>query len=93
MPRKTWDEIKRSKRFNVYEYRASVLLLLFSLGLNLLLCIFACYTFIKEPEPDYYATNGITPPVQLKVMLKPNESPKPLLESEPVIDETYRSIS
>lgn len=55
-----------------------------SLLLNLLLCGGIIYTYFHQPERDYYATNGITPPVYLTPLAKPNNTSNPLLPPDPI---------
>jgi intracellular multiplication protein IcmM len=41
------------------------------------------YKHITKPRRDYYATDGIGAPIQLKSMLQPNYSSKALLPPDP----------
>ena len=84
MGKNTWDLIKNDKSFNVRIFRRGLTALIVSLLLSVLFILFIAKIYLQEPERDYYATDGITPPVQLTPMLKPNESSKPLLGSDPV---------
>ena len=83
MSREKWDLIKHQKNFNVRVFRKGVKVLIGSLALNLIFGIFIFYEYINLPQRDYYATNGITPPMQLKAMLAPNYSSVALLEPDP----------
>lgn len=65
MGRTTWRQIEQSKRFYVKTFRLSGTLLLFSIGLNMGLLLLINLVYFHQPEPDYYATSGVMPPVQL----------------------------
>lgn len=83
MSRNTWNLIKEHRNFHVNVYRRSVLALICSLGLSVVLGMLLFYMYIREPEPDYYATSGITPPVRLQSLSAPNESSQALLPPDP----------
>jgi intracellular multiplication protein IcmM len=80
-----YEKVNTQKGFYVRLYRSCVGFLLFSLLLNGLLLVGIFYEFSTRPEPDFYSTNGVTPPVILKAMLQPNYSSKALLKADPVI--------
>lgn len=92
MSRYTWTLIKNGKNFNVSIYRRGLVLLILSLLFSLLLSIFLFYFYLREPERDYYATSGVTPPIKLKSMMTPNMSSVPLLEPDPSTDDDFRVI-
>lgn len=83
MSRNTWDVIKKSKRFYVKTYRRAGHMLVFSIGINLLLVIAIYYACFSQPEADFYATNGVTAPVELTPMDQPNNTSLPLLANDP----------
>lgn len=83
MSRETWEVIKTSKNFYVSSYRRGLTALMISLILNCVFIIFIAYTHLTEPQRDFYATSGITPPIQLKPLLAPNYSPNALLPPDP----------
>lgn len=83
MNREGWDVIKDSKIFNVNVYRRGLAAVIVSLGLSCILGVFLFYVYISEPERDYYATNGVTPPVKLTSMATPNMSSRALLDPDP----------
>ena len=92
MSRETWALIKQDKNFNVNVFRRGIIALIVSLGLTCIIVLLMFYTYIREPEPDYYATNGITPPVMLHSMAAANESSTWLLPPDPPNDNSEREI-
>lgn len=92
MSKKTWDLIKRSKRFYVRVYRRISSILLVSVLLNVFLGAGICYLCSHVPERDFYATFGETPPVPLVAMNEPNYSSVPLLANDPSQDTNVRTI-
>lgn len=84
---------KKSKTFHRNSFRKVIRLLLVSLSLNCVLA-FAIYTkFVNLPEPDYYATNGVTSPSFLKAMSHPNYTSKYLLPSEQKAEDNVEMMS
>lgn len=92
MGRSTWSKIKVKKNFNVNIYRTGLSVLISSLLLSTILLIFIIYIYLHEPERAFYATSGITPPVQLRAMTAKNMSSQPLLASDPIVVERQRDI-
>ncbi len=93
MSSNTWALIKSHKNFHVHIYRRGLAILLCSAALNCILGVALFYVYISEPEPDYYATSGITPPVALNALLEPNWSAQALLEPDPPdSDDNLRAI-
>lgn len=82
MSRQLWNNVIRSKFFYVYTYRRAASYLLVSGILNIILFMAVTYVHFSEPERAYYATSGITPPVELSPSLHPNTSSEPLLSEE-----------
>lgn len=83
MSRETWRLIKQSKRFYVNTYRRAGSALVFSMLVNLLLGIGIYHSYFNRAAHDFYATSGITPPVELVAMNEPNQTSVPLLADEP----------
>ena len=83
MSRETWRLLKQSKRFYVGTYRKAGSALIFSMFINLFLGLGIYYLYFKQPEHDFYATNGVTPPELLKPMDARNDSSVPLLPNDP----------
>jgi intracellular multiplication protein IcmM len=83
MNRESWGLIKSSKNFNVNVYRRGLVAIIISLGLSCVLGVVLFYVYISEPERDYYATNGVTPPVELTPRDSANMSSRALLEPDP----------
>ena len=85
MNRETWLLIRRNKNFNVRVFRLGLGLLLASLTLSSLQLVGIFYVYVNLPEPDYYATNGETPPQQLQALATANKGSEALLGPDPVI--------
>ena len=83
MTRATWRTITTSRNFYVQTYKRSLMALLFSVLINIVLGILIVYVYTGRVPPKYYASNGMTGPMELKPLDAPNDSPNPLLESEP----------
>ncbi|MFZ4077075.1 MAG: type IVB secretion system protein IcmM/DotJ [Legionellaceae bacterium] len=82
MSRDTWRLVKESKRFYVAMYRKQSSILIFSVVLNVLLCVSVYALYFNLPMNDFYATNGATPPIQLTAMDIPNATSVPLLPDD-----------
>jgi intracellular multiplication protein IcmM len=90
--REEWTLTKEHKRFNVRNYRGGVKYLLISLLLSTGMIVLIYYMYLHIPERDYYATNGITPPVKLNSLMAPNMSSNALLDPDPQSDEVQKVI-
>lgn len=82
MSRGMWDEVKSSKGFNVLIYRRLGSMLVFSLALNVMLCMLVSFVYFSRPDFEFYSTDGVSPPVKLQQLTAPNESSVPLLKTE-----------
>lgn len=83
MSREAWNLIKHSKRFYVSTFRRAGTALIFSVLVNVSLGAALCFVYINQPEHDFYATNGITPPEELTPMDVPNNTSAALLANDP----------
>lgn len=92
MSRETWNTIIHSKTFYVRTYRTGGTALIISLLINLLCGLGIYYIYFHEPIRDYYATSGVTPPVKLSPLNEPNYSSIPLLEPDPIEDNTLKAV-
>ncbi len=92
MSRDTWNLIKSSKRFYVKTYRFTGTVLLVSCLLNIFFSVAIYYTYFDRPAHDFYATNGVTAPVQLTPLDEANYTSVPLLSSNPMTDNTQKAI-
>lgn len=92
MSRETWLLIKQSKGFYVRSYRAVSSTLFLSLAINVALIAGIGYVYFTESDPDYYATNGVTPPVMLTAMGAANDTSVPMLPSEQMSDDNNKVI-
>ena len=84
MGRENWNKVKNSKFFYVRTYRFAGQCLMISLGINLVFGLLVYYIYLSRPEPNYYATSGITPPVELRSLDEPNKGATALLPPDPV---------
>lgn len=84
MSRETWLSIKNSKSFYVSSYRRACTLVIGSLVINLALISGIYYAYFNQPEREYYASNGVTPPMLLSPRDTPNDSSAALLPPDPV---------
>lgn len=87
MSQTEWNRVKQSKGFYVKVYRQIGTFLLLSAVINLSLSAVLYYIYFNRPEPDYYATDGVRPPLNLVEMNEPNNSSVPILKSDPVDDQ------
>jgi intracellular multiplication protein IcmM len=92
MSREAWLLIKDNKSFHVHMYRRGITLLILSLILSGIFAALIYYLYRHLPERDYYATSGVTSPIELKALTAPNESTTPLLEPDPPTDEVEKVI-
>ena len=82
MSRGTWTKIRQSNRFYVETYRWAVIALFFSVMLSAILSVAIYYVYSGRGQPDFYATDGVTPPVPLKALNHPNYSSGALLAND-----------
>ncbi|WP_133136893.1 type IVB secretion system protein IcmM/DotJ [Legionella rowbothamii] len=92
MNREGWALIKKNKSFNVNVFRRGLISVIVSLGLSCILGLLMFYVYLAEPERDFYATSGVTPPIKLAPMLAPNMSSQALLPPDPPTDEEEKLI-
>ena len=92
MNRETWNLIKNNKNFNVHIFRRGLFVLVASLSLSCIITLLLFYVYITEPERDYYATDGVTPPVKLNSLLARNLSATALLAPDPPSDLSEKLI-
>lgn len=83
MSRETWNLIKQSKRFYINTFRKTGSALFVSVIINLSLGFAVYYSYFNRPEHEFYASNGITPPVMLTPMDSPNYTSVALLAADP----------
>ena len=80
------NEVIAKKTFYRDNYRRGLKMLFFSLLVTLFLLGSIFYKIDNSPEPDFYATNGISAPLRLKALEQPNEQSRFLLEPDPSDD-------
>ncbi len=92
MSKDDWEIIKQNKDFYVLIYRRGLSALICFLILSCVIVLLIFFKYLSLPEPDYYATNGATPPIMLKALLEPNMSSTALLPPDPPSDDMVRVI-
>lgn len=92
MSKGSWDIIKRSKRFYTRTFRRASRALIVSAAINVVLLIGIYYSYLSRPQPDFYATDGVTPPILLTTMDEPNNTSMPMLANDQVQDDNNRVI-
>lgn len=92
MSRTEWDVIRRKPGFYIQGFRYGVLFLLSLLLLNGVMVLIIAFQYLRQPEPEYYATNGVTSIVKLDAMSKPNNSSVALLEPDPPTGDQEKKI-
>ncbi len=92
MGQETWDLIKKTKGFYINTYHVGGSVLVVSVLFNLLLGLMLFYLYCHQPSRDFYATDGVTPPVALTPLDSANKSSVPLLAGEVSDDDGSREI-
>ncbi len=92
MTREVWLTMKGSKSFYVRTYRKVGTYLVLSLLANCLMFFIIYFMHFYEPEPNFYATSGIVPPVELTPLKTPNYSGTALLPPDPANDDVQKVI-
>ena len=63
-----------------------------SILLSLVLCAAISYCYFHQPDQQFYATNGFTPPIELVPLAAANNSSNPLLPPDPIIADQTKFI-
>lgn len=92
MSKLTWDLIKNRKNFHVILYRRGLSAIIISLGVSCVLMLGIIYLYINTPQRNYYASNGVSPPIKLNPLKAPNMSSEALLEPDPPEQEEQKVI-
>jgi intracellular multiplication protein IcmM len=92
MSRGNWNRIKQSKLFYVQSYRKVMTLILVSQVINVILCLLITYFHLHQPARTFYATSGVTSPIQLSPIDTPNYSAEALLPPDPINDDGPKVI-
>lgn len=79
MTHSSWNAIISSNRFYINSYRKLISILAISVLINSILGLSIFYFYFTQGEPDFYATNGETPPILLSSLNVPNEGANALL--------------
>jgi intracellular multiplication protein IcmM len=90
---KKMRDAKEGKFFYRNSFRRTVFLLITSLILNALLVIGIYFQLINKVHPNYYATSGVKPPIQLTPLSHPNYKSKPLLPPDPITDSNEKMLT
>ena len=91
LSRGAWNKIKQSNLFYVRTFRWIESALVYSVALSVILSMAVYHVYFSRNAPDFYATSGVTEPVQLTSMNEPNYSSYPLLANEQNTDDNTRS--
>lgn len=67
-------------------------MVVFSLLLNIALCVAISYRYFHQPEQQFYATNGVTAPMLLEPLDAPNNLSNALLPPDPLIMDQTKFI-
>jgi len=86
MARAAWGETRKAKGFSVAVYRRMSLMLWVSLILNLILILSCYYFYFKWPDRRFFASDGVSQPVELTPLDGPNMTAKALLPPPPPVD-------
>ena len=92
MSRDAWETIKSAKSFYVTTFRRASKFLVLSMFLNILLGLGIAYFYLHQPKRQYFATNGITLPVELTALNSRNYSSEALLPPDPVSEIEVKAI-
>lgn len=92
MARSAWRTIIASRYFYVRTYRRLLFMIMVSLSMSALLGISIAYVYFNRPPRTFYATNGITSPMQLNALEGPNQTANFLLAEEPPSIEAAKVI-
>ncbi|MGQ3892558.1 type IVB secretion system protein IcmM/DotJ [Legionella sp. CNM-4043-24] len=92
MSRGKWGRIKQARFFYVRVYRKLSSWLVYSILLNIVLCFAVIYSQLHKPVRTYYATDGVTAPIMLNAMERPNESSEALLPPDPMTETDTKLI-
>lgn len=77
-----YQQQKNSRYFYVRSYRLAVKLILILNVTNLILFLMVRHYYYQHPERGYYSSNGVTFPVKLSPLRKPNYESKALLPDD-----------
>ena len=92
MTRTVWRAKIDSNTFYITSYRRLCGLIVISLLFSLVLSVGISYRYFHQSERRYYASNGITEPIELKALGSPNNSSKALLPPDPIIPDQTKYI-
>jgi hypothetical protein len=92
MSRRLWARRIKDYTFNIKTYRRFLAMILGSVLLNVLLILLISYSYLTQGAAQYYSTDGVTMPVELKPLAHPNESSTPLLPPGPPVDNKIKII-
>ncbi len=92
MSREKWKLIKNRKGFYIIFYRNLGTLLVCFVSLNLILGLCVAKVYFARGEHQFYATNGVSSPLELTSMNQANTTSAALLPDDPVDDSTEKVI-
>ncbi len=92
MTRMVWRAIIAEKSFYIKGYRWLLSMIIISLLLSLLLCVAIGYVYFHQKPNDFYATNGVMLPIQLRAFDVPNYTSEHWLQPDPMIPSRKKLI-
>ena len=92
MSREAWNSTKRSKQFYVSTYRKVGTWVLVMLLCQALLIMAIIYSHFSQPPTAFYATDGVTQPIQLTPLNRPNDGNEALLTPDPINEDEIKVI-
>jgi hypothetical protein len=78
-----WDNIRSNIYFYIKTYRRLCNILIFLLGFSFVLTLINIYFYMARPSRHYFATNGVSAPLELVQMDRPNDTAYALLPPDP----------
>lgn len=67
-------------------------MIVMSVLLSLVLCAAISYYYFHQPDQRFYASNGITAPIELTPLAAANNLSNPLLPPDPIISDQTKPI-
>lgn len=83
---------QKKERFYVSTYRKLQMTLVLFAILNVVLGLAVMKVYFEQPEPQFYATNGVGAPEELTAMDEANMTSVPILPDDPAEDGVEKVI-
>lgn len=92
MSREIWNIQVASKNFYVRVYRWGLNTLMLSVTANIAFVYIDWVYYLHQPDRVYYATSGVTAPIGLTWLSRPNDTSTFLLPSAPIEPEEPKPL-